>query len=228
MKFFKTSTLFLASALLLSACGGGAKNDGKKEGGKDDKKKEKKEKKVSIYNYKNANTQVSITTYKHTAKNGVGIDFDTLSVSGVGTDSKKISDLFEGAKFTVPISGLNSGNPDRDKKIREHFFGTMKKTKAIKGSIEKMKLDGKEGKATLAIKMNGKSQNVKMDLERKKQKLKMTGEIDAKNWDGQDALDALQKACEEKHTGEDGKTKLWSTVTLNISTKLDLKERMAS
>ncbi len=231
MKLSKLSTCLIASALIFSACGGGGsqdqKGDEKKDQG-DSKKEEKSKEKVTTFNYKPKSTQVSITTYKHTAKNGVGIDFDTLSVKGVGSDAEKLSGLFKGASFTVPISGLNSGDAKRDEKIREHFFGTMKKTSAIEGKVKKMKLDGKKGEALLSIKMNGKSQEVEMDLARKKKKLKMTGEIDVKDWEGKEALNALQKACEEKHTGEDGKTKLWSTVSLKISTKLEVKERMAS
>lgn len=231
MKLFRTPAIMLASVLFFSACGGGGGNDKKKEDedqGGDSDKQEKKEKKVSTFNYKPKSTQVSITTYKHTSKTGVGIDFDSLMVSGVSSDVKNIPKLFKGAEFSIPISGLNSGDADRDDKIREHFFGTMEGTDSIEGSVVKMNMDGQKGSAVLNIKMNGKGQEVKMDLKRSDKELKMTGEIDAKNWDGMKAIEALQKACEEKHTGDDGKTKLWSTVALNISTVLEVKERMAS
>jgi polyisoprenoid-binding protein YceI len=227
MNTLRTPILMFASVLILSACGGG----GSKKDGKDDKGGKKdtaKEKKVSRFNYKPRTTKVAITTYKHTAKNGVGIKFDSISVQGVASDAKSVSGLFADAKFTIPVSGLNSGKPDRDKKIREHFFGTMKKTSAITGSVKNMKLEGKKGSATVNIKMNGNAKDVKMKLKKEKNALTLTGEIDAMNWNAKKALDALQKACEEKHTGKDGKTKLWSTVALKISTKLDVKERLAS
>ncbi len=229
MKTYRSTTILLASVLFLSACGGGGtKKGGNKSDDGASKKDTASEKKVSSFNYKPKTTEVAITTYKHTAKNGVGIKFDSISVKGVGSNAKSIPKLFADAQFKIPVSGLNSGKPDRDKKIREHFFGTMKKTSSIKGSVKKMKLDGKKGSATLKITMNGNSQEVKMKLKKEKNALKMMGEIDVMNWKGKEALDALQKACEEKHTGEDGKTKLWSTVALNISTKLEVKERLAS
>ncbi|MFB6258873.1 MAG: YceI family protein [Flavobacteriales bacterium] len=229
MKTFKRTSILFASVLILSACGGGAKKKKEGEGNKEgDSKKDTTTEKVTTYNYKPKTTKVAITTYKHEAKNGVGIKFDSLTVNGVGSEAKSISKLLEGLSFKVPISGLNSGNAKRDKKIRKHFFGTMSSTKVIKGSVKKMSLNGSSGNAVLKISMNEKTQEVKAKLKRKEGKLTMSAEIDVMNWEGKKALDALQKACKEKHTGKNGKTKLWSTVALNISTKLDVKETLAS
>lgn len=221
----RQSLVVIVSFLFLTACGGG--DESKDEKGKDDEKEKEKEETIKTYSYDHSKTALSITTYKHTAKNGVGIDFDSLSVDGVGSKSEKLADLFEGASFEVPISEMNSGDPDRDDKIREHFFGSMESSSVLSGKVEEMEMDGKKGSALLSIEMNGNKEEVEMDAQLKEEELSMTGDIDVLNWDGNDALDALEEACEEKHTGEDGKTKLWPEVNLNVSTELKVRERLA-
>ncbi len=225
MTILKRSTSILFSVLLLSACGGGG-DQGKKDGEKGDKK-DGSEDKVQTYNYDHSKTELNITTYKHSSKTGVGIGFDSLQVEGVGSDAKSIPELFKDVSFEVPISGLNSGDPTRDPKIREHFFGVMENGSSIEGEVKGMSVEGKEGSASIMVEMNGVEQTVEMDVKNEKGSLTLTGTIDALDWDGQEALDSLQSACEEKHTGDDGKTKLWSEVALELSTELEVRERMA-
>lgn len=221
----RQSLVVIVSFLFLTACGGG--DESKDDKKKDEEKEKKKEETVKTFAYDHSKTSLSITTYKHTAKNGVGIDLENLQLKGVGEKAKSIPKLFQDVIFRVPISGLNSGDSARDDKIREHFFGTMESSSMLKGKLKKMELDGKEGSALVDIEMNGETNEVEMDVKWKEKKLTLTGTIDALDWNADEALEALQKACEEKHTGEDGETKLWSEVALEVSTELKVRERMA-
>ncbi len=48
-----------------------------------------------------------------------------------------------------------------------------------------------------------------------------TERVGGANWNGDDAIASLNKVCEYLHKGEDGVSKLWSVVELNIEAILN-------
>ncbi len=214
------------SLTALTACGGGKKKE--KDGDQEKGKKETEEKKkVTTWRYDHATTSVGWVSYKHSDKKPVGGKFDSVIVKGVKDKAKVPSGLFGNASFEVHTGSVNTDNPPRDKKLREHFFETMKKPQMITGSVKSVEWMGQKGKGTLSLKMNDTEKEVPFQLTLDKDTLSLTSTIDVKNWGegAEKAIAALQEACKELHTGPDGKTKLWSEVKLEVTTILQRREK---
>ena len=69
--------------------------------------------------------------------------------------------------------------------------------------------------------LNNIEKEVTLDYKVNDNKISLIGEIDLANWNGDDAIASLNKVCEDLHKGEDGVSKLWSVVELNIEASLD-------
>jgi len=89
----------------------------------------------------------------------------------------------------------------------------MNNTDFIEGKIESLA----DGKGVLLLKMNDVEQKadftytISDDLA-----VELKTEIDVNNFNGVDALESINKVCADKHTGEDGVKKIWSTVEIVI------------
>ena len=161
---------------------------------------------------------VGWTAFKFTEKTGVGGAFDTLTVAG-GQGMDAPWKALDGLTFEIDTASVNSKNPERDAKIKQHFFGGMSDTATIKGKVKA----NSAGKATLSIAMNGATHNVVVDVKHTEGgPLSLSGTIDVETWDGGGAIAALNKVCDELHKGADGVSKLWSEVA--ISAEVPLKK----
>ena len=175
---------------------------------------------ICFYEFdKTASTTVKWTAFKTTAKVGVGGAFDQVNVT-VGEKSTKITEVLQTIKFTIPTSSTNTGNPDRDAKIVESFFGTMEGTNLIIGQVKLAEGDNVAGKCTVYLTINNIEGEVTLNYTVTDNVVALNGEIDLLNWSGDAAIAALNKVCEDLHKGEDGVTKLWSVVELNIESTL--------
>lgn len=201
----------LFSAVVVSSCSTG-----------DTKKEEKQEKKTiklaaesCKYAYDETAVTVAWTAFKFTEKKGVGGQFDEVSVQVGGAVDKPVK-LLNDLSFSIPTTSTNTNNPDRDKKIVESFFNTMN-TATIEGTVLSTDGDEQSGKAVIALTMNGTTVNQEMDYTVEGNKVSLLGTIDVLGWNGGDAITALNAVCEELHKGEDGVSKLWPTVDVEIS-----------
>lgn len=171
---------------------------------------------VCHYTYNHDSTSVKWTAYKFTEKAGVSGTFDTVQVSGTAADQMDWTMVFSNAVFSIPVSSINSTVPDRDMKIKQHFFGTMNATPRLEGRVVSIGLDS----ARVEISMNGATVPVSMSVVNEANILKLEGVIDLGAWNALKSVNALNKVCYDLHKGADGVSKLWPEVKLEIRTVL--------
>ena len=208
--------LLAPTALLFAvACGGSAPKDAPAEP-KAEAPKAEPAKKTCTYAVKSEGNAVTWTAFKFTERAGVGGAFDAVTVTpGKGGDAAWKA--LDGVAFSIDTASVNSKNPDRDAKIKAQFFGTLTETAAIKGTIKA----NSEGKATLALTMNGATHPVTVDVAEADGALTLKGKIDVETWEGGSAIAALNKVCEDLHKGADGVSKLWSEVDIAATVAVD-------
>lgn len=150
--------------------------------------------------------------FKFTEKTGVGGGFGALSLTGA-KDAQSRHGALDGLAFEIPVASIDSKNPDRDKKIVDHLFGTMADTAALKGSL---KVTGPEA-GELSITMNGATHAVPVMLKTEGGTISLSGALDLATWGGGPAVDALNKVCDDLHKGADGVSKLWTEVEISAT-----------
>lgn len=168
------------------------------------------------YTYSKDSTRVAWTAYKFTEKVGVGGKFDDFEVSGK-TSGTDYDDILETISFKIPIASVNTNNPERDGKIKEHFFGNLSNTDYISGKIKSLNTDGK-GVVTLT--MNEIEKDLPVDYKFVNDEITLSAVMDVTDWDGLGAIEALNKICYDLHIGTDGISKLWPEVKLTVTSKL--------
>ena len=172
---------------------------------------------VCSYSYENANSTIAWTAFKFTEKVGVGGTFNTLTVSG-NNSAETMFQVFEGLRFNIPVSSVNSNNPDRDMKIQKYFFANLSEMENIEGFFSNI---NENGEGMLSLVMNGRSQEVPVQLEARGDSVFLNTSIDVQMWDGMSGIEALNQVCEDLHKGADGLSVLWPNVDLSLSTKLN-------
>ena len=159
--------------------------------------------------------------FKFTERTGVGGGFSAVAIAGAKGAPAAHSAL-DGLSFEIATAAVDSKNPDRDKKIVEQFFGTMKETTALKGTLAVTGPDA----GTLTVTMNGATHPVPVKLAAGEgDSLTLSGTLDVTTWGAGGAIDALNKVCEDLHKGADGVSKLWPDV--EISAVVPLKKDCA-
>ncbi|MFB6306341.1 MAG: YceI family protein [Flavobacteriales bacterium] len=210
MKIQNTAIATIGLSLFLTACGGGSKKTSESE---------KAEKEKQDHSFNPDETKLKWISYKHNAKNPVPGTFDKYKIKPGKDTAKDPLDLVSGAKFGVSTSEVNTKDTARDRKIVEHFFGNMKEPSSkISGSVTSIK---GTGDMSIELELNGKRKSVTGEYEMKGNKFTYMATIDVKDWGADKSVKALQKACEAKHTGQDGKTKLWSEVKIIMKATFD-------
>lgn len=201
-----------SAILLLTACGGNNKTK---------KEQTTSNEPICFYQYSKSSTAtVNWTSFKTTEKVGVGGTFNQVMVKG-GEKSTKITDVLSGINFTIMTESTFTKDESRDKKIIESFFGAMNATDLIVGQVKSAKGNNESGTCTFFLTINDIEKEVTLDYKVDDNKVSLTGEIDLVNWNGDAAIESLNSVCEDLHKGEDGVSKLWSVVELNIEATLD-------
>lgn len=201
-----------SAILMLASCGGGSETKTKQSTDNEP---------ICFYQYtKNSSAVVSWTAFKTTEKVGVGGTFNQVMVKG-GEKSTKITDVLSGINFTIMTESTFTKDEGRDKKIIESFFGAMDATDLIIGQVKSAKGNNESGTCTFYITLNNIEKEVTLDYKVNDNKVSLIGEIDLANWNGDVAIATLNNVCEDLHKGEDGVSKLWSVVELNIEATLN-------
>ncbi len=159
-------------------------------------------------------TSVKWTAYKTTSKVGVGGEFKTLNFEPkAGTNPEEaLNDL----DFSIPISSLFTNNESRDYKLKTSFFGAMLNTAFLKGTLKVT-----NGAYVASISMNGVTNTLPLEVSITDQRrVTLKGTMDLKNWNALNALASLNKVCFDLHKGEDGVSKTWEDVAIEINTFL--------
>lgn len=168
------------------------------------------------YTYQNGKTELQWTAYKFTDKIGVSGGFDSFSVTGGGA-ADSVREAVAGLRFSIRPASVNSGVPDRDKKIVESFFGTMQLADEISGSVTAVNA----GRGTIELQLNGRSRELPVEYSITDEvNLNVRAVVDIRDWQAGESLSALNKVCEEQHTGADEKSVLWPDVAIEIKTVL--------
>lgn len=205
----------LGGFLFLVACSGEESKDEQSSNKEGDNKEEKVEE--CTFMYDPASTVVGWTGFKFTEKTGVPGNFDRITVENVQNGNIPY-EVLKNASFIIPVSSTNTKNPDRDMKIKNQFFGTMMDTETIEGKITSWE-EG-SGQAMLMLNLNGKEQEVEVNMMVEGEKVTLATTIDVASFNAQASVDSLNAVCKDLHTGADGVSKLWSEVDIKVETTL--------
>ncbi|EMO60891.1 YceI-like domain protein [Leptospira borgpetersenii serovar Pomona str. 200901868] len=126
-------------------------------------------------------------------------------------------------KFTIDPNTVNSGNNDRDAKIKSAFFYPLKKNGKIEGKVVSAELnsDKTSGKGMISLTFNGVTKNLNANFTLQKgTQLSASLNLELGNFKALTAINALNEVCKDLHKGKDGVSKLWPEVELTISTQL--------
>ena len=180
--------------------------------GKEKKSKESKESN-NEYIVDAANSSVQWTAYKTTDKLPVKGTFKEINITA-SNDGNSSVDALEGLAFEIPVSSIFTKDTIRDHKLNKFFFAVMDNTLSLKGvfSVEN------ETKGSLALTMNGMTEDLPFTYEISKDTILIDTKMDLNVWGAQTAVESLHQACLELHTGPDGVSKTWDEV--NISAKI--------
>ena len=159
-------------------------------------------------------TTVKWTAYKTTAKKGVGGEFSMKNFEA--KEGASVAEAINNLEFSIPVSSLITGDEGRDAKIKMFFFGKMLDPEILKGSIAYT-----DSAAVATLTMNGVTKDLPLDVTVKDERhVTMTGTINLADWNALEALASLNQICYELHKGDDGVSKTWEDVALEVSTYL--------
>jgi len=177
------------------------------------KKNEKKEVNqiVKSYSVVADSTTINWTAYKTTAKVPVKGQFSEVLVENAKKDTTVLGAL-NGLKFKIPISSLITKDTVRDAKLKKYFFGSMENSSIITGTVH----INKENSSTVDISMNGITRELPIAYIITDNKVTIVGNMELDNWQAKAALEALNIVCKDLHTGDDGISKTWSDVKIEV------------
>lgn len=176
----------------------------------------KKEQKVETISITKEKIKANWTAYKFTERAGVSGVFDEIIIKDKMYGAT-IKDVLTGVKFEIPVTSINSNNPERDKKIANSFFGSMNKTTALKGSINSINGNNKQGTCKVSLQMNDLTKPLNMEYHLVDDSYYvLKGIIDLNDWEAGNAVAELNKVCKDLHIGKDGISKLWPDVKVVI------------
>lgn len=157
------------------------------------------------------NTTIQWTAYKTTDKVPVKGSFAKFSVENK-LEGNTIEEALNGLKFKIPVNSIVTNDTIRDAKLIKFLFGSMENTAEISGILHIT-----SNSKTAEITMNGISQTFPINLTVNDNIATIEATIDLDNWKAQAALEALNIACNELHTGPDGISKTWSDVKIEVN-----------
>lgn len=209
MKISKSLMLALLSTSLFVACTTSTTSN------EETSEETSSTKEACMYSYISDSTALRWTAYKFTDRAGVGGTFNDITISNTQV-SEDIFDVLVGAEFLISTASINSGDATRDPKVVEFFFKTLVDTETISGKINS--IDG--GEAIVSIRMNERTVDYVGKITAEEEKISLSVSIDMNDFDGMAAIDVLNEMCSLLHTGEDGESKLWSDISIVVTTVL--------
>lgn len=186
---------------------------------KNEKKTTEKINEISAkkYSFVEKTTKMEFTAYKTTKKLPVKGVFTKITIKNPKTASSVIEAINE-LSFSIPVNSIQTKNTDRDVKIIKSFFGEMKETTHLTGTVS---MNNSENH--IVLKMNGISSKLPIKYNVKDQIVTIEGIINLDNWKAKAAISALNLVCKDLHKGEDGISQTWNEVAIKIVTALKVE-----
>ena len=156
-------------------------------------------------------TKVNWTAFKTTEKVAVGGSFRTIELKDTKTGETP-EEVLEGAAFSIPVSSLFTDNADRDSKLLKFFFGTLKNTELLSGT-----LNFREGKCYMTLTMNDVTKQIVTEYVYENNLFTLTSTLNLVEFGGEKAVKAINEACLDLHKGKDGVSKTWELVDIKGS-----------
>ncbi len=163
--------------------------------------------------YTAESAKVMWKAFKTYEKAGVGGSFDQSRLSSKTATS--IDALLSSSRISIHSNSVNTNNPGRDATLVESFF-KVQNAAVIDAAV----VSAKEGKALVAITLNGTSRTIPMHYTLEKEKIIGKGVIDLADFGLLPSLGAINKACYDLHEG-----KTWQDVEIGfeIATKSECR-----
>lgn len=166
---------------------------------------------AKMYTVMADSTKINWTAYKTTAKVPVKGQFSEITIENAKKDSTVLGAL-NGLKFKIPVNSLFTNDTLRDGKLKKFFFGSMQNTSVIKGTVQM----NKENTSTVELTMNGITRELPIAYIITDNKVSIVGNMELDNWQAKAALEALNVVCKDLHAGDDGISKTWSDVKIEV------------
>ncbi len=159
-------------------------------------------------------TSIKWIAYKTTSKLPVKGEFTQVEIDTTNRNSTSVNEALNNLSFKIPINSLVTNDSIRDGKLKQFFFGTMENTSEISGIIHLLN----ENSGTVDITMNGITQSLPISIVISDQMATIEAILDLDNWKAQAAITALNTVCGKLHSGDDGISKTWSEVKIEVAT----------
>ena len=164
-------------------------------------------------------TVLSWTAYKTTAKVPVTGVFQEVKINN-NKPSASVFGVLDGLEFEIPVSSIYSKDSIRDWKLKKYFFGVMKNTLKLTGTLH---TEG-DTKGKISLTMNGLTKDLPFTYEVSDDVIGVNAIMDLSTWQGKMAIESINTVCFDMHKGEDGISKTWNEVAINAQIKVVSKQ----
>lgn len=167
-----------------------------------------------FYSYNKGTSNFEWTAFKTSDKVAVKGGFNDITIESESGDDAKA--VIESIRFSMNTSSVETNDESRNGKIAKHFFETINTT-TITGKVKSL---GANNKAVISVSMNDVDLDISGDYTLEEKVFTFKSSVDVSAWNALNGITALNKECNDLHTGPDGVSKLWSDVELSFSTTL--------
>ncbi|WP_233898718.1 YceI family protein [Tenacibaculum piscium] len=183
----------------------------KKENSVNENNTEKKAKKTA-FSLQDADSKINWTAYKTTEKKPVTGVFQKVDITKNGTGNT-VKEAINNAEFSIPVSSIFTKETSRDFKIKKFFFAVMDNTKLLSGKL----ILENDSIGYADITMNTVTKKLPFTYTINQKTFNLKGTLKISDWNAQKALASLNEACKDLHKGDDGVSKTWDDVAINIT-----------
>jgi len=212
MIYNKLKTLTILIFILFISCG---RNNNKEV------QQEKIKTEEDSYQFDIENTKVIWNGYKTNDKIKVVGYFNEFSCDREGQEFSSIEDLVNGLQFSIKSSSSSSGDPMRDKNLKDHFFKYLTDDFVINGTL------GNPINDSIDVTFNvfGQTKQIRLGFLYNiipgcpyfDHIVEIKGSINLESqFDALKAYNAISKKCYDLHKGADGISKTWKQVDVHI------------
>jgi hypothetical protein len=160
-------------------------------------------------------SSVNWTAFKTNARVGVKGHFDEFKV-GLPENVSSPFEAIVGTTFNIETKSVNTGDLVRDPKLVQFFFNALTNGQIINGSIKSADGNEKEGNGLIELLLNGMKKEIPYTYKIEGNIIYLKTGINLDEWNGSDAVKSLNTACYDLHTGEDGVSKLWPDIEIEV------------